>query len=302
MNKDTHVYNLVTTPIEEKSSSNSSSDSEDNDDSSSEDEDAFPDTKLQSLPHETLPETDKYALEDYGNDEEQPVTKETEQHSRKRFITAKERRMMKKENVKELTDEIRQKQKSKENKPKQQAPAKPKEVVPPPSTRGRKGKAKKIKEKYGDQDEDERQLRMELLGSNKGPQPKGKKAKRQAKAKEDKAALEKERAEFKKAAEEKEAKEKEVKEKESEEVEVLDTGADEKDTEAIRQMLKEENITMLEADEIANLSILDSITGNPLPEDIIHFAIPVCAPYPAIQKYKYKVKLTPGSLKRGKGN
>ncbi|RCI01748.1 hypothetical protein CU098_010885, partial [Rhizopus stolonifer] len=292
--------NEVTTPIEEKSSSNSSSDSEDNDDSSSEDEDAFPDTKLQSLPHETLPETDKYALEDYGNDEEQPVTKETEQHSRKRFITAKERRMMKKENVKELTDEIRQKQKSKENKPKQQAPAKPKEVVPPPSTRGRKGKAKKIKEKYGDQDEDERQLRMELLGSNKGPQPKGKKAKRQAKAKEDKAALEKERAEFKKAAEEKEAKEKEVKEKESEEVEVLDTGADEKDTEAIRQMLKEENITMLEADEIANLSILDSITGNPLPEDIIHFAIPVCAPYPAIQKYKYKVKLTPGSLKRGK--
>lgn len=51
----------------------------------------------------------------------------------------------------------------------------------------------------------------------------------------------------------------------------------------------------------ANLSALDSLTGNPLPEDILHFAIPVCAPYPAIQKYKYKVKLTPGSLKRGKG-
>lgn len=77
-------------------------------------------------------------------------------------------------------------------------------------------------------------------------------------------------------------------------------GVDEKDTETIRQMLKEENITMLEADEIANLSILDSLTANPLPEDILHFAIPVCAPYAAIQKYKYKVKLTPGSLKRGK--
>ncbi len=57
---------------------------------------------------------------------------------------------------------------------------------------------------------------------------------------------------------------------------------------------------MLEADEVANLSVLDSFTPNPLPEDIIHFAIPVCAPYAAIQKYKYKVKLTPGTLKCGK--
>ena len=59
---------------------------------------------------------------------------------------------------------------------------------------------------------------------------------------------------------------------------------------------------MLEENEAANLSILDSVTPNPLPEDIIHFAIPVCAPYTALQKYKYKVKLTPGTLKRGKGN
>lgn len=51
----------------------------------------------------------------------------------------------------------------------------------------------------------------------------------------------------------------------------------------------------------ANLSVLDSMTPNPLPEDIIHFAIPVCAPYTSLQKYKYKVKLTPGTLKRGKG-
>lgn len=43
------------------------------------------------------------------------------------------------------------------------------------------------------------------------------------------------------------------------------------------------------------------MTPNPLPEDIIHFAIPVCAPYTSLQKYKYKVKLTPGTLKRGKG-
>lgn len=49
------------------------------------------------------------------------------------------------------------------------------------------------------------------------------------------------------------------------------------------------------------MSIIDSVTPSPLPEDIIHFAVPVCAPYNALQKYKYKVKLTPGTLKRGKG-
>lgn len=110
--------------------------------------------------------------------------------------------------------------------------------------------------------------------------------------------MEKERAAIKKAAEEKA---RVLKEEEEAEVQPLETeGVDAKDTETIRQMLKEENITMLEADEVANLSVLDSFTPNPLPEDIIHFAIPVCAPYAAIQKYKYKVKLTPGTLKRGK--
>lgn len=110
--------------------------------------------------------------------------------------------------------------------------------------------------------------------------------------------MEKERAAIKKAAEEKARIKQEEEEQEAYPVET--EGIDEKDTETIRQMLKEENITMLEADEVANLSVLDSLTPNPSPEDIIHFAIPVCAPYAAIQKYKYKVKLTPGSLKRGK--
>lgn len=51
----------------------------------------------------------------------------------------------------------------------------------------------------------------------------------------------------------------------------------------------------------ANLSVLDSFTAKPIPEDILHFAIPVCAPYSALQRYKYKVKLVPGNGKKGKG-
>ncbi|CEG64532.1 hypothetical protein RMATCC62417_01486 [Rhizopus microsporus] len=292
----------------------SSSDDDDSDDSSSsssssDDESAFPDTKLQSLPvsnHENIPDASKYALDEYGHDSDEDQTSSApdsdKAQAKKRFITAKERRLMKKQNATEITEEIRLKQQKQQQKQqnngkqKQQAPAKPSVTTPPSSTRGRKGKAKKIKEKYADQDEEERQLRMELLGSNKGPQPKGKKAKREAKAKAEKAALEKERA--RKEAEEKARLAQSQKEEENDGS--LEVG-EEKDSDVIRQLLKEENITMLEADEIANLSALDSLTGNPLPEDILHFAIPVCAPYPAIQKYKYKVKLTPGSLKRGKG-
>lgn len=48
------------------------------------------------------------------------------------------------------------------------------------------------------------------------------------------------------------------------------------------------------------VSLLDSLTGCPLSEDLLLFAIPVCAPYGAVQNYKFKVKLTPGTARRGK--
>uniref|UniRef100_A0AAY4BSD9 Ribosome quality control complex subunit NEMF n=1 Tax=Denticeps clupeoides TaxID=299321 RepID=A0AAY4BSD9_9TELE len=47
-------------------------------------------------------------------------------------------------------------------------------------------------------------------------------------------------------------------------------------------------------------NLLDSLTGQPHPEDVMLFAIPVCAPYTALSSYKHKVKLTPGTQKRGK--
>lgn len=34
--------------------------------------------------------------------------------------------------------------------------------------------------------------------------------------------------------------------------------------------------------------------------DILLFAVPVCAPYQVMTNYKYKVKLIPGTLKKGK--
>ncbi|KAI8086191.1 fibronectin-binding protein A N-terminus-domain-containing protein [Halteromyces radiatus] len=298
-------------------------DDDDSSDSSSSDNDetAFPDTQLTtpSNVNEVSPNTangstkdkewNKYDLEEYGeNDDTLPSfaqNQPSDKSQSKKAISAKERRDMKKgtkgtgsgNNTPKL-DEFSSQPKpnkkpsnnNKANEPKQQ----------PVSTRGRKGKSKKIKEKYGDQDEEERQLRMEILGSNKGPQPKGKKAKKQAKEKAEKLAMEKEREERRKQrqAEESTTTDDIVDTNKTKDSETLHDNA--KETEDIRQMLKEENITMLENEELASLTSLDSLTANPLPNDLLHFAIPVCAPYPALQKYKYKVKLTPGTLKRGK--
>lgn len=35
-------------------------------------------------------------------------------------------------------------------------------------------------------------------------------------------------------------------------------------------------------------------------DDTLLFAVPVCAPYAAVAKYKFRVKLTPGVGKKGK--
>ncbi|RKP34361.1 fibronectin-binding protein A N-terminus-domain-containing protein [Dimargaris cristalligena] len=66
----------------------------------------------------------------------------------------------------------------------------------------------------------------------------------------------------------------------------------------IRQLLLEENIVPIEPED--NVSLLDSLTATPFADDILLSAVPVCAPYTALQNYKYKVKLTPGTLKKGK--
>jgi NFACT protein C-terminal domain len=45
---------------------------------------------------------------------------------------------------------------------------------------------------------------------------------------------------------------------------------------------------------------LDALTGAPVADDELLFALPVCAPYSALQGYKYRVKITPGTQRKGK--
>jgi predicted ribosome quality control (RQC) complex YloA/Tae2 family protein len=55
-----------------------------------------------------------------------------------------------------------------------------------------------------------------------------------------------------------------------------------------------------EDDAVDDTADLSKFTGLPMDDDTLLYAIPVCAPYSSLNKYMYKVKLTPGSLKRGK--
>ncbi|KAG0225379.1 hypothetical protein BGW42_004465 [Actinomortierella wolfii] len=257
----------------------------------------------------------------------------------KAYISAKMRRDMKKGKVPgggdgTGSDSGASQQNKQSEKKKQGGGAKP--TPAQPQVRGKKGKSKKIKEKYADQDEEERQLRLELLAPDKGPQPKGKRAKREAEKKAAEAAKQEEEQKRKQQQSAQKGSKANANWKpegkllgrkpppaqptiegptgtdgtstpvsaadpdEMTEADVLKRAKDAQELEEVRQLLEEENIKLVEPEELENLTFLDQLTSQPLPGDILHFAIPVCAPYTALQKFKYKVKVTPGTMKRGR--
>jgi hypothetical protein len=72
--------------------------------------------------------------------------------------------------------------------------------------------------------------------------------------------------------------------------------------EAWREILAEDGIIedVNEDGPVDDTGEINKLTGKPLKEDAILYAIPVCAPYATLAQYKYRVKLTPGNQKRGK--
>ena len=48
------------------------------------------------------------------------------------------------------------------------------------------------------------------------------------------------------------------------------------------------------------LGVLDALTGCPRPDDVLLHALPMAAPHAALQSYKFRVKITPGSQRKGK--
>ncbi|CAD0053143.1 unnamed protein product [Aureobasidium pullulans] len=143
--------------------------------------------------------------------------------------------------------------------------------------RGKRGKAKKAAQKYADQDDEDRRLAMEILGSKAAEEKRQTEEEEKAKKAESaEAAKERRRAQHEKAQRE---------------------GLE---AEEIRRLNLEEGIEALDEEETSAVTQLDSYVGTPLPGDELLEAIPVCAPWAALAKYKYKVKLQPGAQKKGR--
>ncbi|ORX85024.1 hypothetical protein BCR32DRAFT_230078 [Anaeromyces robustus] len=171
------------------------------------------------------------------------------------------------------------------------------------NVRGKKGKIKKLKEKYLDQDEEERLIRMALTGAiSKKETKKNKKGNKKDNKQNQKALA------FMSSANnssnnvnnksKNENNNNNNNNKNKSNLKSPITAQQEK--EEIQQLLKDENIPILEEEQLESLMMLDELTGQPDAKDELLYAIPVCAPWSCLQKYKYRVKLLPGSVKKGK--
>ncbi|TKC42246.1 hypothetical protein EI555_003914 [Monodon monoceros] len=201
----------------------------------------------------------------------------------RRHLSAKERREMKKKKLPSDSGDLEMiegKDKEKENALHIETHQNTSKNVPAvqPMKRGQKSKMKKMKEKYKDQDEEERELIMKLLGSaGSNKEEKGKKGKK-GKIKDEP------------------VKKQPQKPKGGPRV-----------SDSIKKETPSLEVTTHELQDLAvddphddKENLFDSLTGQPHPEDVLLFAIPICAPYNTMTNYKYKVKLTPGVQKKGK--
>lgn len=146
-----------------------------------------------------------------------------------------------------------------------------------PHVRGKCGKTKKVKTKYADQDEEDRELAMKLHGSRAAEE------KREADAAANAAKSESvEEARARRCAQHQKAQKEGL------------------EAEEVRRLNLEEGVEALNEDESAALTQLAALVGTPLLGYEILDAIPICAPWTALGKYKYKAKMQPGQQKECK--
>lgn len=146
-------------------------------------------------------------------------------------------------------------------------------------TRGKRAKDKRAAAKYAHQDEDERELALRLVGANKGKAAKAAKAAeaKEQREREAEAQRQRRRAQHERAAEAERKRQ----------AQFTENGTDDYNEETA-------------AAEAADLTWIPALVGTPTTDDDIIAAIPVCAPWAALGRYKYKVKLQPGTVKKGK--
>lgn len=166
--------------------------------------------------------------------------------------------------------------------------------------RGQKQKLKKIKEKYKDQDEEERQLRMQVLGSAGGAEKEKKGNKKKGKGPSVASAPQKGKQQKAKAS----SGTKENIFLQSEEVKSEIEGGQSSKIESSEATGEAHQDDIEQEDQsqwtVEIVGAQEALTGCPLEDDVLLFAVPTCAPYSALSSFKYKVKLTPGTGKKGK--
>mmetsp|Transcript_14942 Transcript_14942/g.62169 ORF Transcript_14942/g.62169 Transcript_14942/m.62169 type:complete len:1146 (-) Transcript_14942:47-3484(-) len=178
------------------------------------------------------------------------------------------------------------------------------------TVRGKKSKLKKMK-KYAEQDEEDRNLAMAVLGSA-GMSKKERQAQAAREAAEAKARKEREKEERKRAYDQK------LKELSGSAADAAAASAPagsraerkaaaraeaEAEREEIDAILEEENITELTDAQREQVKEIDAFTGAATEDDVLQYAIPMCAPYSALanpKQYKFRVKLTPTGGPSGK--
>lgn len=233
---------------------------DDSDDSSDNDGVKFPDTHVNigSLSTQVSTESNLRTRlssldlqnDDDGEEEGAIIHAAPQQMPRKNRIIQKERLGGKKKQ--QLKQQQQQQKQMKEETRNEQ----PEENKGQKISKHQRKKMKIIKSKYKDQDEEEKKMRMEILQSA------GKKKPETKKEKEDEEDLEKPQQSSKKQPKEKKP------------VEAAAPG----DLDAVDE---DENVG-----DGNDVDMLNSLTGLPSPEDELLFALPVVAPYNALQNYK----------------
>jgi hypothetical protein len=148
-----------------------------------------------------------------------------------------------------------------------------------PLPRGKRNKAKKASQKYKHQDPEDRLAAQALTGATAG----AKKAEAEAEARRALEAEQEFNNQRRKAQHER----------------ALQEIA--RHEEARKAMIAAgEDIVDDDADDAEKAVFLDSLVGTPLPGDEILDVIPVCAPWTAMGRYKYKVKMQSGGTKKGR--
>ncbi|PIA17725.1 DUF814-domain-containing protein, partial [Coemansia reversa NRRL 1564] len=238
----------------------------------------------------------KYNLDEIDHATEDAFAEDTTSVARidaKRHISAKERRDMRKQNINSPDSASNAKLSKKEQrrldeeaKHEQKQQQKQQQMK-----RGQRGKAKKIKAKYAEQDQEDRDLRMALLGAagKKDTELTDNSVPSETKGVTD-------------TAESEPRQQQQLPPSIVDQLNALSTGDEEK------EVLDQKNRDEVAADNdddvaelpVEQLGVLDTLTSAPLAGDNLSFAIPVCAPYPALSQYKYRVKLVPGTMKKGK--